>query len=528
MNPALVPANFERHAFISYAHIDNEPLTPEQKGWVSRFHSTLVTMLSQRIGQRADIWRDDKLTGNDMFADEIVDQFARTALLISVLTPRYLKSEWCTREMHEFCKAAEKTGGLLVDNKCRVFKVIKTPVDDEARLPPIIGQVLGYEFFDFDDDQTPRELDPAFGETSRQEFLRKLNKLSWDIAQLWSHLAPQDIGASQFRGAVKLPSSSLPVPATVRPAVYLAEVSRDQRAAREMLDSELRRHGYRVLPERRLPLDEAALIAAVDECLNESACSVHLVGHGYGVVPDGPSHRSLVVLQNERAAAQSLSRSLPRLIWLPAGTIGEQAAQQAFIAALRSDAAVQQGADLLTGDLESVKGALHAALARIEAAARAVPPPPPDATADGRRIYLLCDERDRRDIVPLIRELRAAGLAVSTPVFTGDAAAVREANQQRLTDCDEVLLFYGAGDEAWKFHQENELRRMAGILTDVTRSIHGPRAVPSVQVYLSAPLSPDKELLASLGGPGLIDGISAAPPSALAPFIESLAARPAR
>ena len=63
---------FDHHAFISYAHIDNEPLTPGQKGWVAQFHATLQTMLSQRLGEKARIWRDDKLEGNDMFAQEIV------------------------------------------------------------------------------------------------------------------------------------------------------------------------------------------------------------------------------------------------------------------------------------------------------------------------------------------------------------------------------------------------------------------------------------------------------------------------
>jgi hypothetical protein len=37
-------------------------------------------MLSMRLGRRAEIWRDLKLSGNDIFADEIVAQFPKTAL----------------------------------------------------------------------------------------------------------------------------------------------------------------------------------------------------------------------------------------------------------------------------------------------------------------------------------------------------------------------------------------------------------------------------------------------------------------
>src|SRR5262247_1641070 len=80
--------SFKKDLFISYAHIDNQPLTPEQKGWISRFHASLEALLSMRLGQAAKIWRDDKLQGNDVFADEIVDQFTQPAVLVSVLTPR--------------------------------------------------------------------------------------------------------------------------------------------------------------------------------------------------------------------------------------------------------------------------------------------------------------------------------------------------------------------------------------------------------------------------------------------------------
>jgi len=80
--------SFEHDVFISYAHIDNEPFTPEQKGWVTVFHGVLRTMLSQQLGKTASIWKDERLRGNEDFSSEISDQFPDTAALISVLTPR--------------------------------------------------------------------------------------------------------------------------------------------------------------------------------------------------------------------------------------------------------------------------------------------------------------------------------------------------------------------------------------------------------------------------------------------------------
>ena len=109
--------HFEQDLFISYAHIDNEPLTPEQKGWITKFHASLEALLSMRMGSKARIWRDDKLRGNDVFGPEILEQFTRTAVLVSVITPRYLNSEWCTKEVAEFCKRAEQSGGMVIANK---------------------------------------------------------------------------------------------------------------------------------------------------------------------------------------------------------------------------------------------------------------------------------------------------------------------------------------------------------------------------------------------------------------------------
>jgi hypothetical protein len=169
--------HFDHHAFISYAHIDNEPLTPGQRGWVTQFHSTLQTMLSQRLGEKARIWRDEKLTGNDVFADEIVDQFANTALLISILSPRYVRSDWCTRELKGFIAKAAQDGGLSIGNKSRVFKVIKTPVEPAAALPEAVQNTLGYPFF-VDDEGERKELDPAYGDEARQQFLSKLSGLA--------------------------------------------------------------------------------------------------------------------------------------------------------------------------------------------------------------------------------------------------------------------------------------------------------------------------------------------------------------
>ena len=117
---------FEKDIFISYAHIDDESLNENQKGWVSEFHRTLEIRLTQLLGRKPIIEREPSLQCNDLFYKQIIDQFADVAIVISILTPNYVKSESCTSEVNEFYKACKQNIGFIINNKARIFKIIKT------------------------------------------------------------------------------------------------------------------------------------------------------------------------------------------------------------------------------------------------------------------------------------------------------------------------------------------------------------------------------------------------------------------
>ncbi len=503
--------SFDKHLFISYAHIDNEPVTPEQQGWITRFHASLEALLSMRLGGHAEIWRDDKLKGNDVFADEIVEQFPETAALVSVLSPRYLNSEWCTREAVEFCNVAIQSGGVIVENKARVFKVIKTPVDSQETLPDVMRDVLGYEFYIFE-DETPLELDPAYGEKYAQDYNRKVGKLAWDVAQLLKKLqeARDELEAKTGQADQGDDES-----ATTNPTVYLAECTRDQKEAREMLEAELRVHGYNVLPSQRLHNDEEEeYLPEVEGLLTHCQLSIHLVGERYGVVPGGPSQKSIGELQNQLAAEQSKRGNLQRIIWLPEGTVSDQAPQKAFIEALHQDAEAQFGADLITGDLEDLKTAIHATLKKIQQPETPKPAEQDAAAAGTKLVYLICDEKDRKATVPVRKFCKQQGVDVSLPAFEGDATEVRAANQKLMASCDAVILFYGAGDEAWKRTLDNELKKMPGY--------RGGKPLLASYTYLADPKTSDKEDLIDMEEPNLIDCLDGFSEDKMAAFIQAM------
>jgi hypothetical protein len=105
-------------------------------------------------------------------------------------------------------------------------------------------------------------------------------------------------------------------------------------------------------------------------------------------------------------------------------------------------------------------------------------------------------------------------LEVKLPVFEGDAAAVRQSNQDLLTLCDAVMLFYGAGDEAWKATVETDLKK--------TKAYRGDRPLPAAYIYLSEPATDDKKDLIDMEEANLIDALRGFSKAGMQPFLSSL------
>lgn len=122
--------------FISYTHADNKPPVKGLDGWIDQFHEQLNNELRVQLGREVNIWRDKKMSGNDDLSMQIFGQLSQVAILVAVLSPSFLTSQWCPRELEEFCRYAEQNGGLKINGKSRVFKVVKTflPYDKHPSL----------------------------------------------------------------------------------------------------------------------------------------------------------------------------------------------------------------------------------------------------------------------------------------------------------------------------------------------------------------------------------------------------------
>ena len=522
--------SFENDVFISYAHIDDMALIEGQKGWIAAFHRALEIRLGQLLGRPPRIWRDPKLQGNDVFADRLVERLPTVAILVSIITPRYLKSDWCLRELREFIKAAANTGGVRIGHKARVFKVVKTPVPLEQQVAEL-QHMLGYEFFTADPvTGRPKELSQTGDAEIQRLYWAKLDDLAHDLTELIETLEASGAGAAALPSpeaasmtiAPTLPGtpqvSSAAQPAAARPsaekAVYLAETTYDLREKRDAIRRELQTQGLQVLPSQPLPHVKDECEQAIREALAGSFLSIHLVGKNYGLIPEGAT-QSTVVMQNELAIERADSGDYPRLIWIPERQECDDERQLKFIEHLQTDTRIQQGADILQTTFEEFKAAVNRRLREEErreaekreaekreaerresekrAAAAGMAPataaPEPSAPADGGesklvRIYVISDRRDETAPAELADYLYDQGFEVILPVFEGEEAQIRKDHEENLSVCDAVLFYYGEGNELW-------LRQK---LREVQKSAAFGRKKPIVikAIYVAPPDNPSK------------------------------------
>ena len=488
--------DFEGDAFISYAHLDNIGLVEGRKGWVANLHRALEVRVAQLLGQESEIWWDPELRGHYVFSQTLRQKLERVCALVSVVSPRYIRSESTRQELTWFCEAAQRQGGVSVRDKSRLFKVLKTPVALQDQ-PPELQSLLGYEFF----KEVPgtgrfRELDEIFGPDVGPDYWLKLDDLAHDICALLRLL--RQPAAAEEGG---------------RKPIFLAETTTDLRAERDTVRRALQQQGYTVLPSRTVPLSAAEATEAVREDLARCHMSVHMFGRYYSLVPEGCA-MSLLELQNELAIERARQGAFARLVWIPRGLSADDERQRQVIEHLRMDQRGEENADLLETSLEDLQTVIAGWLTREPTVARTAAGSAGDVVATGQ-LYLLYDQRDSAAIGPWA-DFLFEHFEVLHPSFDGDEADIRKSHEENLQNCDGVLILYGAGNESWVRRKLAELQKSAGY----GRS----KAPPEVAVSLIPPERAEKARFRTHFATVIAQtaGFSYAP---LQPFVEALKAR---
>jgi TIR domain len=141
MNGGAYLANYDHDIFVSYAH-------EEQLGeWTLSLREELkralnLILLLKPPGKVVDIWIDEILRKNLPLSDELKSRIEGSALLLIVMSPFYLGSKWCGKEVAWFAEAARSR--IAPNARIFVVQAFRTELD---RWPEPLRQLPGYLFF---------------------------------------------------------------------------------------------------------------------------------------------------------------------------------------------------------------------------------------------------------------------------------------------------------------------------------------------------------------------------------------------
>lgn len=117
---AYVPG-YAADIFVSYSHSNN------RDGWVTELKSKLASGLAD-LSEDVDVWFDaDRLQAGDHFKREIHEKLANTRILLAVLSPAYLKSQFCMDEELDWFQ--ESFGREII-------QYLKVPLEED-QAPPL-------------------------------------------------------------------------------------------------------------------------------------------------------------------------------------------------------------------------------------------------------------------------------------------------------------------------------------------------------------------------------------------------------
>ena len=431
--------------FISYARDDDAapPDRPDKKGFVT-FLDECVQYEFRDLGpDRPKIWRDIKrISDGDLFTPELENALKEASFLLVVLSPNWMASKWCSRELEFFAKHHGLSG-----NSDRIIVVSKRYIDP-AKRPELLQGQSGFEFYARNKDPDDIAGDTEFfdrGEACDARYWQKLKTL---VAHL-------------LKRKVTLPAAVYPPSGRT---IYVAKPASDMRAGYDRVVSELIGRGHTVVPPPMEDIPLQSAVDVIDAALSNAEISIHLLGEKVGAAPE--DQLPMVKLQLARAAGKAdkdASGKFHRLVWAPSNWSAQPAAGQPAQEAARHPVDVltrfdrQLPTDKVEGDsLSKLVDFLNQHLAAI------APPRLPSGLPTSKNgeisLYLYHSQEDSDYALNLAQALQQRQLDALLPVFDGPDAEIKSFNGKQLAQCDAVILCWASASEVWVRAQASGLR----------------------------------------------------------------------
>jgi hypothetical protein len=446
-----IVSNFAYDVFISYAHLNNLKLAPEDEGWVTDLNKTIRMKLWEGLQAEPRIWFDQRGLDGRVIDEGIQQALHQSAVLLVVVSGAYLASDYCHAELKEFLGYPHPAFSLSVRGFKRVVVVV---YDDESRAkwPPDLLDAPTTIFFESDAAtgsqiryNKPRRSDPAPYWDSIDKLTRHLSAVLREMQR-----GPGTGAGPEVAQAKGSPTNLLPV--------YLSEATDDLQGEREAVRQVLARGSQKcsvaVEPARSI-LNALSVRGACREGLARSKSSVHLINTTAGRIW-GDADKPLAQMELEEALADA---DKPRpIVWMPPGLKLESMSDPGFRSFLQQ---VKAGSLQLAGDADGIARMrtpevfelkLDDFLSQLDL--RLFPAPRAAAWRDrwkqpGASLVYISHKAVDPNQLPLLIDIFRQRQCAVTQLDHGGTDDVQKRHETNLRFCDGMVIAYGRDGLNW-------------------------------------------------------------------------------
>ena len=421
-NMVFVPG-FQHDIFVSYAHVDDVPLPGVEKGWVTNLIDTLKTKLSMQLG-RSDaysLWMDYELAHHVKLTPQIMDALNHTAIMVVILSPGYLASEWCMREKNTFLQ-------FIKEGSSRVFVIERNIIEAQDR-PSEFEDLIGFRFWLRDrEGKPPKILGEPKPSPDELDYYRVVDEVVSGLQKALGDLKREHENHADGMAGYQEPS------------VFLAEVTDDLEQERASMKSYLNQFGINTLPNTWYSQEPTNFRQCAQRDLAQCLAFVQLLSGSTGrKPPDLP--KGYLSLQLELAEAMGKKVFQWRSPSLDINSLKDE-----------EHKLLVNGAKVHAEGIEEFKRSVKDFVMK--------PAPVKILPHLDALVFVNMESSDRSLAVKVCGELERHGIGYGLPINSGNPSEIREDLEANLLESNGIIIIYGCSTVAWVRRQLLECRKI--------------------------------------------------------------------
>ncbi len=426
--------NFKFDLYITYPDAGDNKIT---ENWINNFKNFLEILLEKLLKRKISI-----ALSTDKNAKEALK--ASSSFLL-ILNENHLNKKF-QEEIKEIAIITKN------DSSERVYKIFTSKIETPA-LPESVKPLINYNFYKIDSETGNTIQFIEFkGEKDEKLFWLKLVDLAYDV----------------YNNIVKLNKIEKEKTLNEKKVIFLAETGEGQFENRDIIKRELLQHGYTVIPEKHINLNDNKFDDDIKQYLLNACMAIHIISEDYSQSQN--EEHSICAVQNSIASkyyieleGQNKENLLKRIIWISPDLNLKTEKQRNQIEQLKQNEEALKGAEVIQTPIELLKTVIHNRLNEeyeIEQDER--------KTLNGKKagkdimcVYLIYDKTDSENIKTVHDYFGKHNFVILSSSFEGNEYELIKQHKRKLVKSDYVFIYYNDNKE-WLTSKIKDIMKSPG------------------------------------------------------------------